>query len=279
MRKTSMKILYYLVIVFLFQNIATAQVHKGSIAIIYLSEDKIIMAADSKGNLPNKPPVYNECKVSALGKHMVFLSVNLTAWEESAPGGVPSWNSTEEAHRAYERLEPISQNEGFVIQLANEWAKAVADDIRTDYRYDPPAIASTAENGVLTDALFGESRNNRIRLFWERITFHPFSLEPIQVETLTEFPQMGFTAAGKRDIFDEFTNLASPRAKREAEEWAKKSLRIRPEDRDLMKAIRLADLTVLYDQSGTVGGKIDALELRRGGEVRWKQRKDVCPAQ
>lgn len=271
-----MKVPYCLVIVFLFQNIATAQVRKGSIGIIYYSTDKIIIAADSKGSLVNQPPVYTECKVSALGQHIIFFSANLTAW---GGGGPFDWNSTEEAHRAYERLEPTHENQGLAAHVAVEWASAVTEDIRRIYVSNPQAIINTAENGVLTDALFGESEGTHLTLFWERIVVNQSSITPIAATPLTPINPVGFVAAGKREIFDEFTSLTSPRAKREAKEWAKKSLRIRPEDRDLMKAIRLADLTVAYDQSGTVGGNIDALELRRGGEVRWKQRKDSCPAQ
>ena len=62
-------------------------------------------------------------------------------------------------------------------------------------------------------------------------------------------------------------------------EWAKESQTIAPEARDAFRLIRLIELTIAEDTSGTVGGPIDALELRRGGEVRWIARKDNCPAE
>jgi hypothetical protein len=78
--RSDMKLSCSLAFIILLANVAHAQARKGSIGIIYHSENKIVIAADSQGNIVGAPPVYDECKVSALGKHMVVLNLNLTGW-------------------------------------------------------------------------------------------------------------------------------------------------------------------------------------------------------
>jgi hypothetical protein len=41
-------------------------------------------------------------------------------------------------------------------------------------------------------------------------------------------------------------------------------------------AIRLIELTEVYDSSGSVGGPVDALELLKDGTIVWAQVKPSC---
>ena len=47
---------------------------------------------------------------------------------------------------------------------------------------------------------------------------------------------------------------------------------------DRLLAIRMVDLTIAYHpKQESVGGSIDAIELRRGGTAEWLQRQQICP--
>jgi hypothetical protein len=43
--------------------------------------------------------------------------------------------------------------------------------------------------------------------------------------------------------------------------------------------MRLVELTIKLDDRKTVGGPIDAVQLSRGGDLRWYRRKANCPAE
>jgi len=49
-------------------------------------------------------------------------------------------------------------------------------------------------------------------------------------------------------------------------------------DYDILRAIRLVDLTIACHKGNDVGDKIDAVQLSKDGTVRWFARKGNCPA-
>ena len=51
---------------------------------------------------------------------------------------------------------------------------------------------------------------------------------------------------------------------------------LRP-DLDVLKTMRLVELTIAYHMGNDVGGKIDAIELFKNGGLRWVARKENCP--
>jgi hypothetical protein len=65
--------------------------------------------------------------------------------------------------------------------------------------------------------------------------------------------------------------------KTEAAGWSRDKFPHDRADKDAVLAIRLVELAVAYDKSGSVGGEVDAAILRRRGTVNWVSHPD-CPA-
>src|SRR4051812_6663634 len=81
-----MNISISLLIVFLISTVpAFAQVTHGTIGVIYFTENKIIMAADSRGSEANDTFNDNECKIAALGKSLLLVG---------GGGGGYAWNGS-----------------------------------------------------------------------------------------------------------------------------------------------------------------------------------------
>ena len=85
---------------------------------------------------------------------------------------------------------------------------------------------------------------------------------------------MNFCAAGQVGIFLEFVDVTSKRSKDEAMNW-KPPVGFKPEDLDILKTIRLVELTEKY-WDDDVGGPIDAIQFSRDGTLRWYSRKKNC---
>jgi hypothetical protein len=86
-------------------------------------------------------------------------------------------------------------------------------------------------------------------------------------------PQL-YCAIGETDIAEEFIGLKSERAKKEAQEW-KPPKNSKPQDYDILKTMRLVELTIKYG-SALVGGPIDAVELDKDGSLRWFANEKNC---
>ena len=72
--------------------------------------------------------------------------------------------------------------------------------------------------------------------------------------------------------------MTSPRARADAERWARETKGLAEYERDICGAIRPVNLTIAYHpNSNDVGGPVDALELRAAVQVHWIQRKPECP--
>lgn len=262
---------------------ALSQIKKGTIGVVYYTEDKIVMAADSRGTHSNKPPDDKQCKIAALGEQIIFVNSGFLGVEPSGPFDVVKrWQSIEEAHTAYDRMKTVYPNQTIAAQVASEWARATADNLNLLYAVNPKMILDRADpNGRLTSAFFGETtESGHLTLHFVTIVVRPGSFPAVNFDPPRPITRDKCSpcAIGKGEILVEFTQKSSVRARQEAKHWTEDLKQFKTEDRDILWVIRLVDLTIAYDKSGTVGGKIDTLELRRGEGIRWYQRKPKCPA-
>lgn len=257
---------------------ALAQIEKGSVGVIYYTNDKLIMAADSRSITRGREANDTKCKLAALGKNIVFINSGMLSYDASGTV-LPGLDTIEEAHAAYQR-SLTNPGPDLLDQVVAEWTASVWGRITPLYIHDPQLVLRGAENDILTIAMFGESRSDLLRLFLVRITVDPNRppLQAIGIDRRQLTPSTAVRAIGKADVVSAYLDRSNPRTRQEDQQWASDSQQLGPENRDIMRIVRLVDLTIAYDGSGTVGGPVDALELGRGGEVRWVQRKPNCPA-
>jgi len=260
---------------------ASAQITTGTIGVIYYTNDKIIMAADSRGTSSDGTRTDAECKIAALGNDMIFVSTGVGGYDSGDPRSpTRSWRNADEAHRVYERLSAGGSRHPSVAEVASEWSNIIVRNEMFLYERIPQQVLDAATDSVLTEAMFGGTADDgSLLVISTDIVVHPDASPPITAEIGMELPPGSVGVIGKKEIFSEFFQVASDRAKAEAARWEKESARFPTDDREFFRMLRLIDLTITYDQSGEVGGAIDAVELGLGKGIRWRQRKAVCPAE
>ena len=260
---------------------AFGQVRRGTIAVVYYTPSKVIIAADSRLTFDNG--VINkhndgECKVAALGNEIVFVSAGFDGYDRTHPGDlIPSWRGTEEAHRAYVESSPKHS----LWSIAAGWGELVRRRISALNAVDPRRLAKSAEGGLLTSAIFaGTATGKKITVLLVQIKISESSTGstidvagPKEISPDTCPP----CSLGKGQIFTEFLEKTTERARDEAARWKIRSDTTTKSEFDRWKIVRLVDLTILlHPDQDSIGGYIDALELKRGGSVKWIQHKPQC---
>jgi hypothetical protein len=154
------------------------------------------------------------------------------------------------------------------------------------YKRHPEQVIEAAEKnkGQLTSAFFAEAKNGTIYRQLVGILFDRNKQPPIYAITGDQggclpcgLENAEICIGGEQAIADEFCLRSTPRAKREADNWSPSKAIIDRFGKGAALAIRLADLTAAYDKSGTVGGQIDAVQLKSDGSIQWLAKKEYCP--
>lgn len=263
---------------FLAVNATHAQVKTGTIVIFQLTDDKFVVAADSRAMIGNNPPDDTNCKISAFKMHRtVFAASGPVSYPKSSPADpTPSWNAVSEARRAVGRRANKRIDAAREVQLiASNWADNMLVNWRLTHLHHPDYVAGLAKknNGQLTKAVFAIGRAGEIAFAYRSIIFVDDgpTVDPAALPDCHVAP----FALGKSDIYVEYVvTKQTERAKKET--W-KAPATLKKMSPEMFKAIRIADLTIAYEPSGTVGGKVDAAELWKDGSVHWIQKKCNCP--
>jgi hypothetical protein len=270
------------------QYSAFAQIYThGSVVVIYFDQDKIAIAADSRGvgTDPFVAPDDTQCKLAALGEHILFADVGVPGMKTGFPQfpvpGINEWDNLEEARNAY-RIALYSGHD-VLIQTAKEWAYRLALRWGNLYRWEPLTVRDLAKrgNGIITQGTFGGLTDKG-------------KLTPIQVDIVLDEGRKDavffhgreitcprtFCATGVIDAFLEYRDSVDPisngpsvRAQHEEQEWAVKERSIVPADRPVRKTMRFVELQF---ESPLVGGAIDAAEISNRGQIRWVAQKKEC---
>ncbi len=253
------------------------------------------MAADSRGIARNvsgdSPPDDSFCKIAEFGHQIVFTSVGTFAHPSLLGDLVQGWTNIEVAETAIATAE-MQPGEGqeLLRNIAVRWANSLVSNFNSYYLWHSDDVVRLAElgKGTLTGGIFAYANKGIIYSQVALITFNKNRLLPIvalfgEIGDIDDCQPCGegeggkICSAGEVSIPNEFCSKGSPRAVREAEQWAKAHLKTDPGKTSTQLAVRLAELSVEYDPTGTVGGKIDTIELWKDGTVRWVARKENCP--
>lgn len=259
---------------------ATAQIQHGTVGVVYFTQDKISVAADSRGIIDqNTPPDDTVCKLAAFGGDVIFVSAGSIRNSSQSPL-VPSWDNLAEARSAYNRVVfQYSTSRGHVREIAEDWNISISSNFDTMARYAPDSFAGAVDPaGNLTSAMIGglDDKGNLV-LFGvtiSAVTASPAS-RAVGLAVQADCPHRRFCAIGAPEIVTEFADEASERSKTEAKEWKPPNGSM-PRDYDMLRTIRMADLTVLHHVGKDVGGPIDAAQLDRDGSIHWYARKKNC---
>ena len=264
---------------FVFVSPAFSQIKHGTIGVIYSSQDKIVMAADSRSSLPDRkdlPPEDSTCKLAALDGDVIFLSSGGTEYRPfSSIDLVQRWTNNEEARIAYQKkVDTDLTAKGHIKQIAEQWGGSIESKFRFLYSVHPEIVIAAAreEKGILTTGVFGGFDSSGKLVLYRTVIPFLESAGSISHSTTDETCDSCYHALGIIDIFNEFRNMETERAKMEAKEW-------KPEgtDPEVAETMHLVNLTIRYHDGNDVGGAVDAIEISRDGSLRWIARKLNCP--
>jgi hypothetical protein len=265
---------------------ALAQIQHGSIGVVYLTDDEVVMAADSRGTIGGSH-FDDQCKINALDGKILFVSTgNVVTYSNQVAnplGSVPSWNNYAEVRASYERIiQQFSTAATHMTDIAIDYAS----DLRSKWAgaaiYNRAFVSNAAAvqgGNRLTAAFFaGYDGSGKARVAQVLITFNERDLlNPVGMEVgLITCPVQNFCAIGRPEIVAEFLQTSTDRAMVDTKLWRPPSTTLW-DDIDLERTVHLVELTIRY-QGDDVGGEIDAVELDRGNDARWYRRKDNCPA-
>ena len=255
---------------------AVAQERQGTISVVRYDPTRVIVAADSRHNFGkgvSASPNDLACKVTALGKHVVFVAAGLVGYDNKGPRDrLHTWRAEDEARHVYANLMKQGGiwEDNRLVELSASWGDVVRSHIADFARFSPLAVRNSAVAGLLTTALIATARGKNAHVALVQIAFDAndrvYVITPRRIRL------------GKGQIVTEFLELRSERAKIEAGRFAREVHGLSEDEREVRRVIRLVDLTIrLHPDRNDVGGPVDALELRGGEPVRWIQRKPECP--
>jgi hypothetical protein len=262
---------------------AYAQIQHGSVGVIYYTKDKIIVAADSRGLVlnGNTPPDDTECKIAAPDGKMVFVSTQSTEYKNGGYADpVPSWSNVGEIRKAYGKASLLySTNRDRIEGTAVEWGKLISSHFQTLLLWHPEKTmeAVNGGNGVLTRSIIGGLDNDGLLMLLRiTIAFHEgiFAADTVQIPSCDACSKP-YWAIGQVEVEQEFVDLTSQRARSEVKTW-RPPKESNLADYDILRTMRLVELTIQYHKGNDVGGKIDAVEMDKDGSMRWFAIKENC---
>lgn len=261
---------------------AQSQLGSGTIVVYNLTQDKLVIAADSRATYGDRPPDDMQCKISAFRNHIVFAAGGAAYYIPPVSSGERPWDAIEEAKTA-STIGVIGSTTVTeeIERIADAWAISMQANWNSFYLVHPDLVRETAneQKGLLTDGIFVEAKNGEMALTVRAIRFTN-GLNLTSVETAHCEPTH-WCASGQIDVFMEFANRTTPRAVMERDTWFKQfdsgSFRAISSDRALLRTVRFVDLAIAYDITGTIGGPIDAIEMGKDGSIYWFMRKTQCP--
>jgi len=270
----------------LFLNAAFAQVQSGTTVVINKLDDKIMVAADSRGFNENGPPDDCECKIAALGKYTIYAAAGNVNYTTLLGDEWSSWKSSDDAREAYRSLISQEGKPDFVNLVAEEWDRRLVHHWSLVYKRKPKDVVKYSRiDGILVRGFFGgtDPSGTKLVALFTNITFDPNRFQPVAATEPAENESGNFWTMGLSEVVYEFFIPQSDRARLERTD-RRKMLGSNPLDADIWEIAWLVQLQITYHipEGGLtaiseVGGSVDALKLQKGKGVQWFRRKSNCP--
>jgi len=282
-----------------FAETANTQVETGTVVVLVTSKDKVALAADSRATLGNGGHEDQYCKILALGNNLIFSATGIGFLSTPSLPANLRFDTREELRLAYESPpDPILPESGFTIGVINRWWQRIQyrfmNAVRWLQQNAPGELAGLRESNMPQDSfalgifagvepsgdlvtrapVFKYGKVNRS---WLKIDTGPY-LTGVAVPTASD--PMQEAAFSYNEVANRYIYGQTPEAQAERRTWDE-IVSKNPQMGIGYVAIRIVDLDMAsYPPQGSryVGGKIDAVILKRGGGIEWVQRKENCPA-
>jgi hypothetical protein len=227
-----------------------------------VSEEKVVIAADTLGIDTEGTRHEDQCKIVPLGKY-VFAAASIASFWTTLPKS--SWDSKVEAEAAYR------SHETDIEAAASDWlerAERYFSNLRGADRMRARSMVASAPDHALTVGVFvGWNAKGKAEFVLEAIRYKEPNLE--QIEHIIEFGRSRDLPYTSNVITQELIEGHTNRTSEARKEWAMKSKTFPKEE------LGWRWLEFLIQKTGAfadVGQKVDIMQLTREGHSEWLQR-------
>jgi hypothetical protein len=276
----------------IFGRRAEAQIDFGTVIVVGVSQDKVVIAADTRSASQDS---HGRCKVAVLGGKLLYGAAGVVADTASALPNAWVFDAMGVAKTSFDgapkRMQACaassscpSDPKSVPENVAQGWLESIMGNLSTasyvamdDWKLGAgvtgivAGIGPSGDMEAVVDQVVCQKPDgqNAEAADKPRSNCQPhldFSKKILPPKGRTVWIPLGIS-----DTANEYLRQTSDRAKAEVQEW--------PKLQEWQIAYRLVDLTLAYSQKKDyVGGPIEVVELRRNGTVTWIQNPQSCPA-
>ncbi len=266
----------YVVALLLISNLLNAvpESRSGSILVTKFSEERLIMAADSRSTDNNGHRIDDsECKIHVIGKNLVFVAGGREHVDDARTHKtiVDATNIAISVRR--------SNSTASIEKVATLWGREMELALQDLGKLSRQALlGGLGKDQVVALGIFaGTEPDGRIAAYVVGINYDIVAsiivltphLQPLEHHTVVHF------AHGTAEI-DEFMKAETKRAR----DWkVKVTLELDSKhivDREPFFLIAGVQAAIEWANDQTIGGDVDALILHKGGKIEWVQKKKNC---
>lgn len=268
-----------------FVHQARAQVDRGTIVLIDISQSRVIIAADSRSSPSGRILSDHACKITALGKKMLFAESGIAGSNHTVLKSL-NWHASDDAVAAFKRVvsKAPAKDGDLVTAVAAEWEKKMKVRHTRDER--TAGFLDDVPTDVLSDSVFaglddrGRIMAREVSFTFDRAEAQKKGFSPVVSKNQPWIvpAEMTLKVMGHSEVALEFASKSSERALVEAQRWQLEMQSRRNEDYYVSYLKHLIDLEATYAiPDAGVGGDVDIATLDSGGTIRWVRRKKDCP--
>jgi hypothetical protein len=273
----------WLAIVFsLLSTDAIGQMKSGTAIVVFFSEQRVILAGDSRVVLVGGTPSSrdDEYMVFTFNNRFLYAAAGLIG-HDYLPGeiGIP-WDAGKEAKHLAEKIRTDAPNG--VSVLANGWSEWMKTTVDTELAKNPAQILSHLHSSVIASAVFAGRDHNgvlsayTVSLICACSVALKFAIAQVEAQSPSaDHLPVGFLGIGG-PVFNELLDGRIDRAKAEQRSWSIAFPKNNSLFHDVGVTIRSLEYIIRYSGSEEVGGPIDVAVLDRTGKIRWIQHKKNC---
>ena len=245
------------------------QFQSGTIVALEFSEERLIIAADSRLTDDNGKPLNDcACKISVIDKSLIFAG---TGKQHLTYNGRTFIDGTDVAVRVRRNNKSAS-----VKRIATLWAEQMKITLGEVGKSSREALLKNLSTEIIVRGIFGGvEADGRIAVYNTAVIY---KLSGGSVILSTKFQSLGhdMEVFGHDDLFQEFFNMKTKRGI----DW---NMRLDKEldakhigDREPYRLIAGLEATIQWANDSFIGGDVDELILNKGGKMTWVKRKTNC---
>jgi len=245
---------------------AHAQIKSGTIIVFAQTSSGFVIAADSRVTVDDKPSE-DKCKISAFkSNRVVFSATGAAGYTKQGPLDLANtWDAFDEAKAAVlqEWSVPVPVNaQEAANRLSSVWESKMINRWQEEMLVHPDAFKRAAgkAGGYLTNGVFTIAYKSQIAMALSSIVYADGTIKATYPPSIDCSSGAKVCSGGETDIVTKYTRFGP----------------FMPDTDPVSRVIKLVELTICEDKSGTVGGPVDALEMLNDGTINWKLKKEAC---